>query len=137
MGTDIDLENRYGSLKEALGNTEPGDSSRYRGRGYAMIAGRINYERMNKLLGLAGTDSDLVKYPEKALDPQIAYRVLSIWMMEGRFNNGKLGDFITNDKTDYYNARRILNGGLGGAKIIADDARKFEAILRDSLSQGK
>jgi predicted chitinase len=60
-----------------LGNTEPGDGARYKGRGYLLLTGKRNYAKANQLLGLAGTDSDLLKNPDKALDPEIAIESLA------------------------------------------------------------
>ena len=48
----------------------------------------------------------------------------------------KLGDYINDSKTDYANARRIING-LDHAEPIAEAAIKLEAILRTSLDQAK
>ena len=137
-GTDEELENRYGfnsAIGRSLGNTEPGDGARYKGRGYLQLTGKRYYQRVNEMLGLAGTDSDLVKYPEKAQDPEIAYRVTGAIMSQGFATGKKLGDFINNQNTDYVNARKIV-GGLDHATDIATSAKKFEQILRESVSKG-
>lgn len=137
LGTDEDLEKKYGpatAVGRTLGNTEPGDGSRYKGRGYLPLTGKRNYQRVNELLGLVGTESDLVKYPEKALEPQIAYRVTAAIMSQGFATGKKLGDFINNQNTDYTNARKIVYG-LDHAAEIADSAKKFEMILRESVSK--
>jgi hypothetical protein len=136
-GTDIYLEGLYGpgtSMGKSLGNTEPGDGARFKGRGYLQVTGKARYQRMNELLGLAGTDNDLVKYPEKALDPLISYRVTSEIMLNGTVTGKKLSDFINADKTDYTNARRII-AGLDHAAELSAAATKFEATLRDSLTR--
>ena len=136
FGSDEIIEKRYGvntSRGMSEGNTQPGDGSRYKGRGYILITFKNNYQLMNKELGLINTDSDLVVHPEKALEPQIAYRILAKGMKMGNFTGRKLSDYITDDKTDYVNARRILNG-LDKAQEIANNAKTFEAILRDSLA---
>jgi len=137
LGTDEDLEKRYGpatAVGRTLGNTEPGDGSRYKGRGYLPLTGKRNYQRVNELLGLVGTESDLLKYPEKALEPQIAYRVTAAIMSQGFATGKKLGDFINNQNTDYTNARKIVYG-LDHAAEIAASAKKFEQILRESVSK--
>jgi hypothetical protein len=137
LGSDEDLEQRYGPSSNSgrsLGNTEPGDGARYKGRGYLPLTGKRNYQRMNEFLGLVGTDSDLVKYPEKALDPQIAYRITSAIMSQGLATGKKLKDYINNENTDYTNARRIVNV-LDHAAEIADSAKKFEQILKESVSK--
>lgn len=135
LGSDSSLEERYGPDKPTgrrLGNNQPGDGARYRGRGYIQLTGRVNYQRLNQSLGLAGSENDLVAHPEKALDPLISYRITSHIMVNGAATGKKLSDFINDDKTDYRNARRIVDG-LNQADEIAAVATKLEAILRASL----
>jgi putative chitinase len=137
LGTDENLEQRYGpatAMGRTFGNTELGDGARYKGRGYLQLTGKRNYQRVNELLKLVGTDSDLVKYPEKALEPQIAYRITAAIMSQGFATGKKLGDYINNQNADYTNARRIVNG-LDHAAEIADSAKKFELMLRESVSK--
>jgi len=58
-----------------LGNTEPSDGWKYRGRGYVQLTGRDNYARIGKELGL-----DLVNHPELAEDRDIAAKIaLHYW----------------------------------------------------------
>lgn len=60
----IEIANRiYGGEwgKKNLGNTQPGDGSRFIGRGYKMVTGRYNYQKCSK--ALYGDDS-LVYRPE-------------------------------------------------------------------------
>ena len=137
-GSDEELEKRYGpatDIGRRLGNTEAGDGARYKGRGYLQLTGRGNYSRVNEWLGLAGTDSDVVKQPERVMDPEIAYRVAGAMMSQGLVTGRKLADFINNQNTDYTNARKIING-LNHAEEIANSAKKFEQILRESVSKG-
>lgn len=49
--------------------------------------------------------------------------------MEGWFTGHKLADHLTDTKTDYKNARRIING-TDKMKAIADYAEEFETALR-------
>ncbi|HEV8369307.1 MAG TPA: hypothetical protein VGQ39_15235 [Pyrinomonadaceae bacterium] len=137
VGSDTELEQRYGpgsGVGARLGNMETGDGARYKGRGYLPLTGKRNYQRFNESLGLVGTDSDLVKFPEKAQVPEIAYRITAAIMNQGFATGKKLGDFINNQNTDYQNARKIVNG-LDHAQEIAASATKFELILRASVSK--
>jgi hypothetical protein len=122
-------------IGKTLGNTDLGDGFRYRGRGYLAVTGRGNYQRLNQALGLADTEDDLVKYPEKMLNPRIAYRVTERVMMEGILTGMKLSDYIYKDHTDYLRARRIVSGGLDHTESIAETAKQFEALLRVSLGE--
>ena len=52
-----------------LGNTQPGDGWKFRGRGYIQITGRTNYTQASQDLF---HDDRLVNYPELLNDPRIA-----------------------------------------------------------------
>jgi len=103
---------------------------KYKGRGYVSMTWEANYKKLGDLLGV-----DLVEHPEEALEPDIAYRIISISMEQGIFSGKKLSDYLNNTTTDYVNARRIITGGLDSAVRIAADARLFESLLRFSLGQ--
>lgn len=117
---------RYDGRKD-LGNTEPGDGARFCGRGYVQLTGRRNYRYFADNLGVA-----LVDQPDLAMDPAIAYRIMSLGMREGRFTGKKLSDYIGDGFCDYLHARRIINA-LDQAAKIDRYARAFEQILMDSL----
>ena len=116
-------------LGHRLGNTEDGDGYRFRGRGYVQITGRANYARLGELLGMGG---QLVQNPDLALDPVIAYRIMSAGMRKGSFTGKKLSDYISPNSCDYLNARRIING-TDQAQKIAGYATAIEKVLRSSL----
>jgi hypothetical protein len=109
-----------------LGNTQPGDGPRFKGRGYVQITGRANYRKFSQRLSV-----DLVGTPLLALDPQISYKIASLGMRQGLFTGKSLGDFIHEEVKDYRNARRIING-LDKADRIKGFAEKFETAFRDS-----
>lgn len=134
-GSDEFFERKYGpdtAAGKAYGHVEPGDGSRFKGRGYILLTGRSNYTKLNERLGFVDTENDLVKHPEKALEPLIAYRVTSVMMREGLATGRKLDEFISGERADYEQARRIVSG-LDQSPQIAEIARKFDAMLRASL----
>ncbi len=75
---------------------------------------------------------DLVKNPEQAMHPLIAFAVMTLGMFQGWFTGKDFGDYIKGAKCDYIDARRIING-TDKAGPIAQLARRFEEILRASL----
>lgn len=95
----------------------------YYGRGYVQITWKKNYEKF-------GIEND----PDAALEPEMAYRILSKGMRDGLFTGKKIGDYINEQRADYVNARRVVNG-LDRAQQIAANARKFEAILTTAAAQ--
>jgi predicted chitinase len=88
-----------------LGNTQSGDGTRYKGRGYVQITGRNNYKDWSKRLGI-----DLVGNPQAASNPETAAKILVGGMKMGTFTGKKLDDYINGSKTDFNGARRIVNG---------------------------
>lgn len=124
--------NKYNAgtpIGKRLGNTLTGDGYKYRGRGHVQITGRRNYRVLGDRLGV-----DLLFNPDFALQPHVAARILFIGMAEGLFTGKKLADYLKG-KTDYRNARRIVNG-LDKADAIAGYALVFEKALR-SAGYGK
>jgi len=109
--------------REDLGNTEPGDGPRFKGRGFIQITGRRNYRIWSDKLGI-----NLIDNPEKAALPDIAAIILVRGMRDGSFTGVGLSDFIVGDRRDFFNARRIVNG-LDKADFIAQIAESyFKAI---------
>lgn len=96
----------------------------YYGRGYVQLTWKNNY---NKLADI--TKLDLVRFPQLALIPNIAYAIMSIGMHEGMYTFKALKDYGPfNGSYDYLHARQIVNG-LDRAPMIADYARKFEECI--------
>lgn len=93
-----------------LGNTQPGDGRRFKGRGPIQLTGRANYTAAGKALGL-----DLVGNPQLAANPRNAFRVSAWWW----WNNG-LNPI--SDTRDVYAATRRINGGTNG---LADRQNRY------------
>jgi len=101
----------------------------YKGRGYVQLTHKYNYRNMtphvNRILGL---NIDLVANPTLALDPDIAYTVMSYGSFNGVFTGKAIGDYINANGTDYYNARRVING-TNKASLVAGYAAKFQKVM--------
>jgi hypothetical protein len=104
-----------------LGNTQPGDGKRYRGRGYVQVTGRGNYEKYTKITG-----KDLIGKPELAEDQQTARFILVNGMKNGTFTGVSMGDYTSSSgKLDYIEARRSVNS-TDKAGLIAGYAQQYE-----------
>ncbi|MCU4583103.1 hypothetical protein KTJ32_19100 [Acinetobacter gyllenbergii] len=98
----------------------------YIGYGYVQLTWLANYKRMGDYLKI-----DLVKNPKLALQADIAARVMIVGMKKGMFTGKKLENYINQDKKDYINARRIING-TDKAELVAGYAEIFEQALQVS-----
>lgn len=118
--------------REDLGNLQPGDGSRYRGRGFVPIRGRLNYTRWGDRLGY-----DLVSQPELAEEQDIAAKIIVLGMRDGSFTGHKLDDYLSSEgeahlqaeRQDFRFARHIIRN-LDNADLIAEYAENFLRAMR-------
>lgn len=114
------LANNVYANRLGNGNPASGDGYRYRGAGLgAQLTGRANFRKF-------GIENN----PDKAMDPQFGAYIAVKGMKDGMFTGKSLEDYINHSKTDYVNARRIVNADVkaNGAKI-AGYAEKFDRAL--------
>jgi putative chitinase len=98
-----------------LGNVQPGDGPRYKGRGFIHLTGRANYREAGDAL-----DLPLEERPELAERPDIAARV-AVWF----WNKKRLSPKA--DAGDIVAITRAINGGTNG---LAERQRLTESALR-------
>lgn len=94
-------QSRYEGRQD-LGNTEPGDGFRFKGRGLIQTTGRANYQATGDALGV-----DLISDPAQLAQPELAARSAA-WFWQNRG---------INDLADTEDFRRItlrINGGTNG-----------------------
>lgn len=101
-----------------LGNTQPGDGVRFKGRGPIQITGRANYRYFGRQIGI-----DLERRPEIAAYPSIGLHLACAYW-GNRNLNGLADKDLTEDIT------RKINGGLNG---LAD--RKSRLVAMKGLLQ--
>lgn len=97
------------------------------GYGYVQLTWEDNYLKMGKLIGV-----DLVANPEKALEPEIASRIMTEGMLNGLFTGvgfRRKRPVSRYNKQQYVSARAIING-KDKAETIANYAMTFEKALR-------
>ena len=98
-----------------LGNTQPGDGSKYRGRGLIQITGRANYKACGDALGL-----DLINQPQLLEKPQHACMTAAwFWATKGLSTLADEGKFET--------ITRRINGGVNG---LADRQMLYARALK-------
>ncbi|WP_163779871.1 LysM peptidoglycan-binding domain-containing protein [Myxococcus vastator] len=85
-----------------LGNTQPGDGVRYKGRGPIQLTGRANYRAAGQALGI-----DLEGNPQRAKDPDVAFRIAG-WYWSSR----NLNTYA--DAGNFREVTRRINGGYNG-----------------------
>jgi putative chitinase len=88
--------------RKDLGNTEPGDGVRYKGRGLIQVTGKANYKSCGDALGI-----DLIAQPELLETPEYAARSAG-WFWDSR----KLNAIA--DKGDFLLLTKRINGGTNG-----------------------
>lgn len=115
----------YGRGKgRKYGIPDPITKQTYYGRGFVQLTWKSNYATMSSIVG-----DDLVNHPDKAMELPIATKILFHGMLHGSFTGKKLSDYFNNLTTDWYKARKIING-LDKAALIQDYAEKFYNALK-------
>lgn len=88
--------------RKDLGNTEPGDGRRYKGRGPIQLTGRANYRASGRRLGLA-----LEEHPEMVAYPSVGLLVGVDYWADRELN-------ALADRDDLLSITRKINGGTNG-----------------------
>lgn len=99
----------------------------YIGYGYVQLTWEPNYAKVGKLIGV-----DLITNPERALEPDIAAKIMTGGMLNGWFTGvgfQKKRPVYKYDRISYIRARAIING-TDKAEAIAEYAMVFEKALR-------
>ena len=105
---------KYDGRKD-LGNIEPRDGYRYRGRGHCMLTGRANYAKYGKKLNLP-----LLDQPDLAASPAISARIAGQYWDDHGLNE-------LADEGKFKSITMLICGGLNGWE---DRKRKYEIAKR-------
>lgn len=113
-------QHRYEGRRD-LGNTQPGDGSRYRGRGLIQLTGRFNHAAVRDRLRSRGVACpDFETEPERLQDP-----LWAAWSAADFWDWKRLNPVA--DSGDFTRVTQIINGGQNGA---ADRERRHAIALR-------
>lgn len=102
-----------------LGNTEPGDGRRFKGRGLLQLTGRANYREYGWALGI-----DLEADPARAADPVLSLRIACEYWKRRKIN-------AACDRDDLIQVTKLINGGLNGL----EDRRSLTAKAKAALAR--
>lgn len=109
----------YGQHVQLTANTV----AAYYGRGLVQLTWLANYARASLLCNV-----DFVTQPQRVKEWPYCYFVMADGMRKGWFTGKPLVEYINPTKTDFVNARRVING-TDKAELIAGFARMFEQLL--------
>lgn len=104
----------FRSKRGALGNTQPGDGWRFRGRGLKQLTGRFNYTAFGKTINMSAEDADAYLTTKKGAVESACW-----------FWNSKNLNSIA-DTDDVVSMTRAINGGENG---LADRQRRYNHAL--------
>jgi predicted chitinase/cell wall-associated NlpC family hydrolase len=105
-----------------LGNTQPGDGVRFKGRGFIQITGRANYREYGRKLGI-----DLEGNPDLALRPDVAAKILVQYFKDrGLDQKAAAGDWSP--------VRKGVNGGFNGMDTFMATVNKLTDASRQKLA---
>ena len=102
-----------------LGNVNPGDGTRYKGRGLLQLTGRANYRKCGEALGV-----DLESNPALAAEPRLSLRIACEYWKNRRINT-------MCDRDDLIAVTKAINGGLNGL----DDRRQLTTRAKTGIAR--
>lgn len=98
-----------------MGNDQPGDGWKYRGRGFIQLTGKSNYAQFAKDTGI-----DALRNPDLVARPDIGAKA-AVWFWK---KNGKISQYA--QRGDITGVTKIVNGGTNG---LPDRKTKFQKYL--------
>ena len=106
--------------RQDLGNTQPGDGPRYKGRGLIQLTGRANYAEYGRALG---REAELLEHPERVADEIDLCIDVAAWFWSRRELNALA------DRDDLTAITRRINGGLNGLEDRRRLLKRCKALL--------
>jgi putative chitinase len=114
-----------------LGNTEPGDGYRFRGRGLIQLTGRNNYTLFQAWLTENGYDVDILANPDLVSGSKWSMLATAWYWTTAKKSNGLRVDLnLRADRgdtvTDVKQITKLINGGFNG---LADRIARFRNVM--------
>ena len=120
LGDGVSYEGR-----RDLGNIEPGDGRKFKGRGVIQLTGRTNYSGFGDSLGV-----DLLQHPELVAEPELGWRAAKwFWDTHGL-------DAIA-DTMDIAAVTKIINGGYNNLEERKLYVNRALAVLGRNAKLGE
>lgn len=105
--------------RKDLGNVQPGDGKRFKGRGLIQITGRTNYAAISKAFGV-----DFVAKPDLLETPEWAAKSACWWWFNRGLNK-------VADTGDFLKVVKMINGGTNGLQDREKHYARINQVLRD------
>lgn len=123
---------KYDGRKD-LGNVQPGDGARFKGRGFIQLTGRDVYSKVSKYLG-----QDFVNNPEKLEELEWAARSVLYFfnVYKKNFKNRYMKLSATDPNFDWSDPVQVTGLVNGGQNHLADRTRFFNEYLEKFTKQG-
>lgn len=108
-----------------MGNTEPGDGWKYRGRGYIQLTGKDNYKKIGDYLGI-----DLVNNPDlvNSSPAMAAKTAIAYWMTRGG------GLRTAAQRNDIRAVTKLINGGYTGLEAREQHTAHYRKTIPELLA---
>jgi predicted chitinase len=129
---------------QKLGNTQPGDGTKYAGRGFNGITFKAGYEKMQKLYnenGKLGKSINFISNPDALNELDVAAEVAVLYFIENLKNPKVKSLYGSNDPNEFPNKDAALkavfhvNAGLGNdlSKPIFQETLAKSTAFRDDM----
>ena len=117
---------------KSIGNIEPGDGFKYRGRGFIQLTGRGNYAAASKAIF---GDDRLVKNPDMATKPDVAAQITAWYSdVRGKSMAKTMGVDLLNSSQEDLN--RVYTSAIAGRPINADDPGYLNGEVMRKVREG-
>lgn len=110
---------KYGYRTKLSGKAYTDTANIFYGRGYVQLTWYENYAKAGAKLGY-----DFIKNPALVMRPDLSAAIMFEGMIAGWFTGKKFANYFIGTKSDWINARRIING-TDKANLIAAYAQKY------------